>query len=59
MDYKGEVQLSEYKVLLDTEIENCKAAINQHKKFAEVRIIILRMNELEAIIDVLLQNYLS
>jgi hypothetical protein len=52
-------ELEEFKLLLNLEIANCMEAIAQHKKFVEVKLIYGRINELEAVIDVLLQNSLS
>lgn len=47
------------KILLNSEIEKCIEAINQHHTYAEVRIIYTRIKELEDTLNILQQNFLS
>jgi hypothetical protein len=48
-----------FKTLLNSEIKKCREAIEEHKPYAEVKIIYLRIKELEDAITLLQQNFLS
>jgi hypothetical protein len=53
------IKLNEFKIQFDSEVEKCKKAIDDHRTYAEVKIMYVKINELEDSVNILRQNFLS